>query len=378
MNIDENKFLELIEQLPNMAVQGYDRERKVIYWNSASEVVYGYTKEEALGKKLEDLIIPDFMRNAVIEGVENWYEKGEAIPSSELQLQHKDGSGVYVYSSHIILYEDTDKPEMFCLDVDLSQQKNQEKELVSLNERMELALLGNSDALWDWNILTNDIYYSPRWKEMLGYSDDELPNEFTVWQGKMHQDDVENTLQDVQKHLSGESDFMDSTLRLRCKDESWIWVRCRAKAIFDEDGQAVRMIGTNTDITKDKEFELKYQEQTQMLKDSQRITKIGSWKLDLVENSLSWSDEIYRMFEIDSQTLPSYELFLDSIHPQDRVSVNEAYSKSLEDKKPYEIMHRLLLKNAKVRYVREQCETEFDAEGNPLVSVGTVQDITEQ
>ena len=134
VNTDENRFVELISNIPNVAVQGYSKDRVVIYWNKASENIYGFTKEEALGKKLEDLIIPDFMRNEVIKLVQKWYEKGEVIQPSELPLQHKDGSIVYVYSSHVMLAEDTDNPEMFCIDIDLTQQKQQEKILKEKDE----------------------------------------------------------------------------------------------------------------------------------------------------------------------------------------------------------------------------------------------------
>ncbi|PLY07815.1 MAG: hypothetical protein C0625_04420 [Arcobacter sp.] len=128
-NSDENKFVELISKIPNVAVQGYDKERNVIYWNKASEVVYGYSKEEALGKKLEDLIIPAFMKNNVIKAHKNWCENGISIPSAELPLKHKNGSTVYVFSSHVMLNEDSGSPEMFCIDVDLTKQVEKDKEL---------------------------------------------------------------------------------------------------------------------------------------------------------------------------------------------------------------------------------------------------------
>lgn len=128
-NLAENKFVELISKIPNVAVQGYDKERTVIYWNKASEEIYGYTEKEALGRKLEDLIIPDFMVDDVIKLHRNWCHNGVAIPSSKLTLKHKNGSDVHVYSSHIMLAEQTSNPEMFCVDVDISEQVKQENEL---------------------------------------------------------------------------------------------------------------------------------------------------------------------------------------------------------------------------------------------------------
>lgn len=125
----ERRFKELIGSLPNIAVQGYDRDRRVIYWNKSSEKLYGYTAEEVVGSKLEDLIIPDEMREPVIQGVSAWIEQGIEIPSGELELRRKDGSPVPVFSSHIMLKLDLDEPEMFCIDVDLTKQKRAQAEL---------------------------------------------------------------------------------------------------------------------------------------------------------------------------------------------------------------------------------------------------------
>ncbi len=85
----EEKFFQLIESLPMVAVQGYDRNRRVIYWNNASTEIYSYTQGEAVGQLLEDLIIPEPMRGAVVKAHTNWIQHGEAIPSAELELKHK-------------------------------------------------------------------------------------------------------------------------------------------------------------------------------------------------------------------------------------------------------------------------------------------------
>ena len=115
------------------------------------------------------------------------------------------------------------------------------------------------------------------------------------------------------------------------------------------------------------------------LEEAQRIARLGHWELDLENDELHWSDEIYRIFELDpARFQPSYEKFLEVIHPDDRERVERAYREAVEQKKPYDLVHRLLLKDGRVRYVRERAETEYDADGRPLRSLGTVQDVTEQ
>lgn len=117
----------------------------------------------------------------------------------------------------------------------------------------------------------------------------------------------------------------------------------------------------------------------QRLNEAQRLARIGHWELDLLRNRLTWSGEIYRIFEIDpSRFAASYEAFLDAIHPHDREAVNAAYQRSLQTRTPYEISHRLLLPGGRIKYVHERCETTFDDQGRALVSIGTVQDVTER
>lgn len=114
------------------------------------------------------------------------------------------------------------------------------------------------------------------------------------------------------------------------------------------------------------------------LNEAQRMAGIGSWELDLTANVLTWSDEIYRMFEIDPEKSgASYEVFLDAIHPDDREAVNAAYTNSLSTRTPYAIDHRLLFPDGRVKFVHEQCETFYEND-KPVRSVGTVQDITER
>jgi len=129
---------------------------------------------------------------------------------------------------------------------------------------------------------------------------------------------------------------------------------------------------------KQREFlEISNQESLLALKRAESMAKIGNWRLDLRSAKLSWSDEIYNIFEIDKNIFePSYENFLAAIHPEDREMVDSAYKNSLITKEHYSITHRLLMRDGRIKYVQEQCESDFDADSKPLVSVGTVQDIT--
>jgi diguanylate cyclase (GGDEF)-like protein/PAS domain S-box-containing protein len=114
------------------------------------------------------------------------------------------------------------------------------------------------------------------------------------------------------------------------------------------------------------------------LREAQRIAHLGNWTLDLQSNHLDWSDEVFRIFEMDPQQFAAtYEAFVAIVHPDDRAAVDSAYQDSLKLRRPYEITHRLLLPDGRIKYVHEHGEAQFAADGTPLVAHGTVQDITE-
>jgi PAS domain S-box-containing protein len=114
------------------------------------------------------------------------------------------------------------------------------------------------------------------------------------------------------------------------------------------------------------------------LREAQRVGRMGSWQLDFRTQHLSWSEEIFRIFEIDSTRFgATYEAFLEAVHPEDRERVHRAFQESIASRQPYGIVHRLLRPDGRVAYVQERGETFYDSDGNPVRSVGTVQDISE-
>lgn len=142
-DISERRFRALLESLPKVAVQGYDRERRVIYWNEASTQLYGYRPEEVMGRPFEELIIPAAMRDEVVAAHRAWIERGVVIPAGELELVRKSGESVDVFSHHVMLGEHTEEPLLFCVDVDLSDQKQARRELNFITRFDPLTLLPN-------------------------------------------------------------------------------------------------------------------------------------------------------------------------------------------------------------------------------------------
>lgn len=142
-------------------------------------------------------------------------------------------------------------------------------------------------------------------------------------------------------------------------------------------GEPLCMMASFQDITRYRHSEAALHSAAARLREAQEIANIGNWDLDVATGNLWWSDQIYRLFELDPQSFAaSYEAFLSAIHPDDRDAVHAAYTGSLRTRAPYRITHRLLMADGRVKYVEERCTTDFDAAGVPLRSRGTVQDVT--
>ncbi|MES9869022.1 MAG: ATP-binding protein [Sedimenticola sp.] len=144
----------------------------------------------------------------------------------------------------------------------------------------------------------------------------------------------------------------------------------------DEIGQVIAAYNAMQEKLGEEENRLRESEAS--LAEAQRIAHVGSWSLDLSTNDLEWSDEVYRIFEMDKGTFPAtYEAFLECIHPDDREMVERSYRDAVENRGDYDIEHRLLMADGRVKHVNERCQTFYE-DGRAVRSVGTVQDITEK
>ncbi|MGL1956247.1 MAG: EAL domain-containing protein [Colwellia sp.] len=142
----------LFDHVDSIAVQGYDKNRKVIYWNQGSEQLYGYSASEACGKKLEELIIPESMREFVIKAHTDWVDNNIEIPASELTLCCKDGTSVQVFSSHVLFKNKHNENQMYCIDINLSDVKSSEAKA----QYTENVLVAAFEAIPDLFFLMNE------------------------------------------------------------------------------------------------------------------------------------------------------------------------------------------------------------------------------
>jgi diguanylate cyclase (GGDEF)-like protein/PAS domain S-box-containing protein len=143
------------------------------------------------------------------------------------------------------------------------------------------------------------------------------------------------------------------------------------------DGQVVGAVAAFLDISARKRAEAVLQASEARLKEAQRLAQLGDWELDLVNDHLIWSEEVYRIFEIDADHFSAtLEAFLSAIHAEDRAEVEQAFAASVAERRPYDIVHRLRMSDGRIKHVHERGETRYDEQGRPLRCIGTVQDIT--
>ena len=140
---------------------------------------------------------------------------------------------------------------------EIDERKAAEKTLRESEERWNFALEGAGDGVWDWDIKTNEIFFSSRWKKMLGYEENEIRNEFDEWDKRVHPEDKEQCYADINRHINGETSYYINEHRLLCKDGNYKWILDRGKVVsWTDDHKPRRMIGTHTDISERKQTEM--------------------------------------------------------------------------------------------------------------------------
>ena len=230
-------------------------DRKFVQVNRAFREMTGYSAEELAERGFIDLTHPDDIptASAYISAVLSGKAGSRKM---EKRIVRKDGRIVWTRVSMAPIGaeegagEDQSRPQMLITLVeDITSQKLAEERAKAGEERWELALEGTNDGLFDWDARSNKMFFSPRWKEMLGYRDDELPNKVGVWESLVVPEDLPGAQAAVQRHLDGITEHYVAEYRIRCKDGSIKWILARGKAVRDEAGNPLRMIGAHSYIT---------------------------------------------------------------------------------------------------------------------------------
>ncbi len=249
----EARFRILLANIPNVAVQGYRMDGTAFYWNQASELIYGYSAEKALGRNLQDLIIPPEMREEVTAAMRHMAETGEPIPASELWLMRKDGSSVPVYSSHAIVKKENAPPELFCIDIDLTERLLAEKAVRKSSERLRSLYENTPAMLHSINDNGEIVSVSNMWLEKLGYARDEVLGrrsvDFFTEESRRRAVEV-----NIPRFFETGSAY-DLPYQMVTKDGRILDVLMSGMSEYDEDGVFVRSMAVTEDVTERRKAE---------------------------------------------------------------------------------------------------------------------------
>ncbi len=234
-----------------------DSTGRITAWNPAAEQVFGWPHDEAVGNTLRDTIIPPQFRQAQLSGLERFLNTGEGEILNrrfESTALRREG-GEFPIELTVSPIRLGDQYFFAAFIHDISNRKRREEELRRSRERFDLAVRGSNDGIWDWDLRTNSVYFSPRWKSMIGYDDGEIAGRFEEWEARLHPDDRATAVAKVQAYLQQQIPTYEVEHRMRHKDGSYRWILARGSALWDASGRPYRMAGSHTDITARKEAE---------------------------------------------------------------------------------------------------------------------------
>ncbi len=242
--------------------------------------------------------------------------------------------------------------------------------------RWQFALENAEDGLWDWNPQTDEVFFSSRWKSMLGYEDHEIRPLGEEWSCRVHPDDLPQCYADLEKHFKGEAPIYHNEHRIRCKDGTYKWILARGKVVERKaDGTPIRIVGTHTDMTEIRRAEQALKESEALLDAAGRMAKVGGWELDVKTSKVTWTTETYRIHDVPFDQRPPLEDAINFYHPEDRPTLRLALENAIKHGHPFDLELRFISAAGRELLTRAICTPVYQ-DGEVVKLVGTFQDIT--
>lgn len=222
-----------------------DIEGRIVFVNRADARMHGYEVEELVGREASLLAPPELRRSdrhPDLRGISSW--------SRESVNVRKDGSRFPVLITSDVVRDADGRPAglVTCCQ-DISERRAAEQALRDSEARFALAVAGANDGIWDWDLRTGSVYYSPRWIATVGAENVEVPASPDLWFARVHPADLDRLREKIERHITGKTPHLEDEHRLLHSDGSYRWVRCRGAVVRDELGSALRMGGSLADIT---------------------------------------------------------------------------------------------------------------------------------
>lgn len=326
--------------------------------------------------ELEARIFPED-RERIVRSVFAAEESGSI--DQEFRVVWPDGSIHWLHTKGELMPDSVEAPvRAVGVCYDITDRKQAQQALEESQQRFRIMADSAPVLIWMSEPDNSRSFFNEGWLTFRGTRVDQETGR--GWLEGVHPGDRERCWDTYSKSFVRREPF-EVEFRLLRHDGEYRWILDRGVPRKSSGGAFAGYIGSCLDITERKRTDRALRESQALLAESQEIAHVGGWNLDLATNTLTWTDEVYRIFGLRPQEFgATYEAFLEAVHPEDQAAVDQAYTSALRDSKDsYEIEHRLVRKEkSEIRYVHERCWLRRDAAGNVVRSVGTVQDITER
>jgi PAS domain S-box-containing protein len=260
-----------------------------------------------------------------------------------------------------------------------AERKKAQEALRASEERLRQAMHGANEGLWDWNLLTDEVYYSPGWKSMLGYEEDELAPHLNTFKALLLEEDRERTEGQIRDYLEGRAERYEVEVRMHHKLGYLVSVLARGHAVRNTEGKAVRMIGTHVDLSERKRAEEALRDSEERFREIAENIREVFWMTSADSSQILYLSPAYE--EIWGRTCASrYEQprsWVEAIHPEDRATAHRAAEKNFVEH-PNGIEYRIIRPDGSIRWIHDRGFPIRDKSGQPCRVVGIAEDITER
>ncbi len=280
-----------------LGYQSLDADAVILEVNQAWLKILGYTREEVIGRWLGDFLVPS-LRDAYRESLVGFSESGE-VHGAGFEMIRRDGSRVFVsMDGKVSRDSEGGFRRTHCIVRDVTAQRQAEKSLRESEQRLALAIEGAGLAWWDQNLKTGQVSRSRLWAEMLGYTPEEIENEFQTFKDMIHPDDLPGLVELAEFHESGRSPEFRAEHRMRTRDGGWKWILNWGKVIErDDQGAPVRAAGVHLDISDLKNAE----EELRIVKEAIEMTITGHGITDAKGKVIYVNEALVKMWGFDGK-----------------------------------------------------------------------------
>ncbi len=298
----------------------------------------------------------------------------------EVQFNKKDGSVEWSEVVATLVRNANGDPQgILCVGRNITDRKSMEEALRLSEQRWQFALEGSGEGVWDWDLETNQVFFSRRWKEMIGFSEDEFENSYNEWIERVHFEDREKTIQAIQDHIQGRSPDYSIEFRMRCKDGSFKWISGRGKVIASApDGRALRFVGTHTDMTNNKMM------QSALEGSEKSFRLLAERSNDMISRIRSDGTIVYvspaseRIVGYTQDEIIEHQL-IDMIHPEDKSIFAFVLEQAQSSEELYPLQYRLQRKDGSYVWVESTAAIVRDSASGTVIELQiTIRDITER